>query len=282
MTEIIKPKALVLSGGGVKGLVYIGVLKRMEELDVVEGIKVFCGCSIGAFACLLIILGLNSKTLEEVLTFYNMKKLNTPKISNIMNDMCLDEGKELSIFIKSFIKNSGYDDNITLKELYEKTGKILTVSSTEIMKKSNRMISHIDFPDMKVEMAVRISMNIPLVFKNIVYNDTLYCDGYISCNFPCNYITKIAKEIKDYQEITPKEVLCIYLDSVISSNVFQNIIKTPMYILQQKEVDYCKEMGYTLLSVEIPASIDSVDFDIKPHSKKELYKIGYEKFSKTF
>lgn len=276
------PKALVLSGGGVKGLAYIGVLKKMEETGLLGEINLFCGCSIGAFACLLIILGFKSKTLEEVLTFYNMEKLSTPRLSNIINKMCLDDGKEMSSFIKSFIKNSGHDENITLKELYVKTGKILAVSATEIMKKKNRMISFIDFPDLKVELAVRISMNIPLVFQNIEYMGSLYCDGYISCNFPCEYIDFVSQKINEYKEIKPSEVLCICLDSEISSDPIQNIIKTPMYILQNRETNYCIDKKYNLVFVKIPKNINSVDFGIQPFVKKKLYDIGYDCFEKFF
>lgn len=271
-----KPKALVLSGGGVKGLTYIGVLKKMEEECLIDEIMLFCGCSIGAFACLLIILGFKSKTLEEVLTFYNMEKISTPRLSNIINKLCLDDGAELSCFIKSFIKNSGYDENITLKELYEKTGKVLAVSSTNIMKKKNRMISFIDFPDLKVELAVRISMNIPLVFQNIEYMGNIYCDGYISCNFPCEYVENIAEKLTEFKEILPSEVLCVCLDSEISNDPLQNIIKTPMYILQQIKINHCIEKNYNIVYVKIPKNIDSVDFGIKPFVKRKLYKIGYE------
>lgn len=274
--EFKKPKALVLSGGGVKGLSYIGVLKKMEEECLVDEISLFCGCSIGAFACLLIILGFKSKTLEDVLTFYNMENISTPRLSNIINKMCLDDGVELSCFIKSFIKNSGYDENITLKELYEKTGKILAVSSTDIMKKKNKMLSFIDFPDLKVELAVRISMNIPLVFQNIEYLGNIYCDGYISCNFPCEYIENISEIITEFQEMLPSEVLCVCLDSEISNDPVQNIIKTPMYILQQREISHCIDKKYNIVYVKIPKNIDSIDFGIQPFIKRRLYKIGYD------
>ena len=45
---------LVLSGGGVKGLYYIGVLKKLEELNILKNINKFAGTSIGAFFSALI------------------------------------------------------------------------------------------------------------------------------------------------------------------------------------------------------------------------------------
>ena len=47
---------LVFSGGGAKGLYYIGILKKLEELNIINNINSIAGTSIGAFFGSLIII----------------------------------------------------------------------------------------------------------------------------------------------------------------------------------------------------------------------------------
>ena len=48
-------KNLVLSGGSMKGLAYIGMIKCIEEYDIVKKIDNFVGTSIGACVCFCLI-----------------------------------------------------------------------------------------------------------------------------------------------------------------------------------------------------------------------------------
>ena len=50
-------KNLVLSGGSMKGLAYIGMIKCIEEYDIVKKIDNFVGTSIGACVCFCLMIG---------------------------------------------------------------------------------------------------------------------------------------------------------------------------------------------------------------------------------
>ena len=50
-----KIDTLVLSGGGVKGIAYVGVFKKLRELKV--EIKEICSVSVGSMMGLLYVLG---------------------------------------------------------------------------------------------------------------------------------------------------------------------------------------------------------------------------------
>src|SRR5258706_9994706 len=62
---------LVFSGGGVRGYVYIGVLKYLEETLLLNQIEYVAGTSIGAFIATLVCLGFNSSELERIFCHFN-------------------------------------------------------------------------------------------------------------------------------------------------------------------------------------------------------------------
>ena len=52
-----KIKCLTFSGGGIRGLSYIGCLKALEEFNILAQTECFVGTSVGAIFALLLNLG---------------------------------------------------------------------------------------------------------------------------------------------------------------------------------------------------------------------------------
>lgn len=265
MTEY---KSVVLAGGGVKGLAYLGVLKFLKEKEALHHISTFAGCSIGALTCLLMILDYPYNVLKTVMDNYDISKLNYPRMECIINDMCLDDGNSLEKFVKTFIKNAGHDENINMKSFYEITGKKLVVSITDINSKKNILADYKNFPEMPVFLAVKISMCIPFVYKPVLYKNNFYCDGYLSCNFPVKYFDT-------------KDTLCIYFSSEASkemnrSDILYNILKTPMFVNQQDSIKYAKDSGFKVIELYTPKTIHSLNFRIDKSQKEILYEFGYD------
>ena len=77
-------KRVVLSGGGIKGIGYIGVLKALHEKEIVKNIEVLVGTSIGGFFALLIILNYTPAHLEKIFTEFNPQSLIEYKISTFL------------------------------------------------------------------------------------------------------------------------------------------------------------------------------------------------------
>jgi len=74
--------------------------------------------------------------------------------------------------------------DITLQELYEKTGNELVVTATCVNRRMQRFFHRAHHPDMPVVMAVRMSMSIPLFFVPIKFEGDYYVDGGLLNNFP--------------------------------------------------------------------------------------------------
>ena len=82
-----KIDTLVFSGGGIKGIHYIGILKRLEELNILKNITSLAGTSVGALFIVLITIGFTSTELTEFLSLFNLNKIKN--ISNINSFLSL-------------------------------------------------------------------------------------------------------------------------------------------------------------------------------------------------
>lgn len=119
--------ALVLSGGGAKGLAYIGLLKVFEELNIPKP-SLIVGCSIGALIGGLYALGKTSDEIEKIFTinfdqknyFGGGNALNVKVVdkvldfgiafSNIISGNSLDDGSKFYGFLKNITDKKGFDD----------------------------------------------------------------------------------------------------------------------------------------------------------------------------
>ena len=85
-------KNIVLSGGQIKGISYIGILRALEDLDLLNNIENILGVSSGAIMSFAIALGLSSKQIEkilDVLTLDNLEILVQIIYLNLMRLMVL-------------------------------------------------------------------------------------------------------------------------------------------------------------------------------------------------
>ena len=74
---------LVLAGAQLKGVCYIGVLKGLEELDMIKNIKNILGVSSGSLFGLVMYLGFSSYALENMvlkLDIENLKEFQTDSV----------------------------------------------------------------------------------------------------------------------------------------------------------------------------------------------------------
>lgn len=91
-TEVQKLTALSFSGGGCKGIVYVGALKTLEATKVLDNIDTVSGSSIGSFVAAMVAFGLTSIQIEKTLTIFLKQMLIFLK-NSLNNPMeCLLKG----------------------------------------------------------------------------------------------------------------------------------------------------------------------------------------------
>lgn len=190
-----KFRNLVFSGGGTKGVAFLGVLLYLCENEYKEDdIDKIGGTSIGALFSFLLCIGYKFVDLVDLL-LYKMPDFVDSYIDNInylklLNNLINKNGvidtDDFDVLLLSVIAEK-VDPNITFKELYELTGKELVIICTDINNLKIRYFHHHKYPDITVRHAVYASCCYPVAFatKFLTINDESiqFSDGALIENF---------------------------------------------------------------------------------------------------
>jgi NTE family protein len=170
-----KPKkvALVLGGGGARGLAHIGLLKVFEreeiKVDLVVGTSM--GAVIGAAHCL----GFNASTVEKTATSLSWTDLFDPTIPT----QGLIEGAKMEKVLRELLKNKTFLD-INLP---------LAVVTTDIEKAEEVVCTSGDLIKL-----VRASCSWPGIFNPIKIDNRLLVDGGIKNSVPVSIAKKLGAD----------------------------------------------------------------------------------------
>lgn len=187
-------KNLVFEGGGVKGIAYVGVLKILEDYNILGNIERVGGTSAGAIVAMLVSLGYNSTELEESLTEMDLKQFMDNDFGVVRDTFRLItdghgwyKGKKFMEWIERRIEEKGIDKDVTFKEIQDNPKfKNIYIQGTNLSTYRTETFSAEDpkFADMKIKDAVRISMSIPIFFAAVKLNGCFYVDGGLLSNYP--------------------------------------------------------------------------------------------------
>ena len=175
---------LVLSGGGIKGLCYISLIKILEEKNIKKDIKNYGGCSVGIFFCFLLCLDYKYEDIKNILLGDVLNKIYKIDILNFFqnNSVCspdiLREILEILLYNKLKIKK------INLEELYYTTNKTLNIVVTNISNGTEEIFNKDNTPKYNVIDCIIASCSIPGLYPPIKLNNNYYIDGFLVNNYP--------------------------------------------------------------------------------------------------
>jgi predicted acylesterase/phospholipase RssA len=175
-------KNLVLSGGGVRGLYYLGFMKYYESR--LDEFKNLVGTSIGSFYAAAIAIGYKSEELRpHVINIIDYTKVKNIQLFSFLSNLGLDDATNLEHYIKKMIRYKIGRKDITFLQVYTEFGKTIVIPVVCIQTKQVLYLSKDTFPHLKVWKAIRMSMSVPFLFKPYVYRGLSYVDGGIKHNF---------------------------------------------------------------------------------------------------
>ena len=177
---------LVLSSGGAKTIAFIGAIKGLEDINLLKNIKKFVGVSGGSLISLLLILGYTSDEMYNKILETNISHLQKKEYFKIFNYFGIDSGNKFVGWIQRLIieKLGPNTELITLKELYDKTGKELIITVSNLCRYRVEYLDHINHPNLSISTAIRMSISIPLLFTAVKYDEDIYVDGALLDSFP--------------------------------------------------------------------------------------------------
>lgn len=273
--RMINKKILVLSGGGIKGISYIGALKALEDLHILEYFEIFAGTSAGALVLFVYMLGYTSDELYSFIKKFDFSKLKNIDVSLFINSYGLNSGDALIEILRKFVERKKISFDITFKELYEKTGKTLIVTVVNVQMRKVEYLSHLTHPTMKVIHSIRMTIQIPFVFTPVEFNGNLYIDGGCIDNFPLEQFSEHENEmlgicaIENLTNMNSNETIDKYAINVINSLI--NGI-TEMSIKKYKK---------NVIKIIID-NISAIDFDLSTEKKCQMYENGYKSVCRFF
>jgi NTE family protein len=254
-------KNIIFSGGGIKGLAYIGVLKCLEEQKI--KIKAASGTSAGSIFALFAVLGLNYKQIKNIFYTINLNDLQNLSINNLFNNFGLDNGDGPMNFFKAVVRVTTGKDSTTFAELYEKTKKELIIvgSCIEPDCAGPEYFSHKSYPNMKIIDALRISISIPLYYTYCTYNNKKYVDGALFADCPFEYFNDPENTIGFKLIQDPNNDL-----SSLDKYILQ-LLQTSIFTLQKKDHDNI---------IKIKINIDTFDINLSKEEKDKIIDLGYK------
>ena len=192
---------LVLSGGGMRGVVYIGAIRHLYIENLHRNITHIAANSIGSFVALCITFKLTIEEMEEII--YNSKDdkelccIPTKNYYRLISKLGLSS---VSYFMEHLKKRlrikypDAFATAATFREISQRFGVNLYFSTTNINRCENRIFSIEDTPDVSVFTACEASMAIPLLFTPVVIDGEHYYDGAFTNNFPIKIFSHVSKE----------------------------------------------------------------------------------------
>lgn len=203
-----KKVAVVLSGGGAKGMAHIGVLKVLEKAGI--PVDIVTGTSMGSIIGGLYAIGYNSHSLDSMVRVQDWSYVITDK-EDLRHQSLSDRQKQNTYFFTTGVTIGKKDMNAggiikgkNLAELFNQLCVGFTDSldftrdlpipfacvATDIITNDE-----VDFHSGRLPQAMRASMAIPAAFSPVRIGDKVLVDGGLKNNYPVDIARKMGADI---------------------------------------------------------------------------------------
>lgn len=268
-TEIPKITNLVLSGGGVKGIVMLGALKALENNGMLTNIKSISMTSVGSLIGALYAMGYKVDDLYEFLSILDISKMKSLQPSRLLSQFGLDDGKKLIMVVEKMLEAKNLSSNITLLDFYEKTNIKLYITGTCLNDKKVYYFSHESNPNMQLKIAIRISTSVPLWFIPVEYEGNIYVDGGCMENYPISIF-------KDELDTTIGIHLTSEKPQVKSIENLESFLVNLLQCFEEGS-ELKAICGYEKNTVQLNTSnMSPFNLNVSDDFKKEMFEFGYQ------
>ena len=203
-----KKVAVVLSGGGAKGMAHIGVLKVLERANI--PIDIITGTSMGSIIGGLYSIGYNAQALDSMVRKQDWSYVITDK-EDLRNQSLIDRQKQNTYVFSTGVTIGKRDMNAgglirgkNLAELFQH----LCIGYTDSLDFNHDLLipfacvatnimdnSEVVFHRGRLPQAMRASMAIPAAFSPVRIGDMVLVDGGLKNNYPVDVARDMGADI---------------------------------------------------------------------------------------
>ena len=191
--NVISPRWYVFSGGGMRGLSYIGALEVLGSAGSSTTIRAYAGVSIGALVAFLCYIGKTTSELRAIaydLDFASLQHVDEDTVLGILDTCGIDDGAGLAAFLERLLISAGFKPSATFADLVGATcASALRVYATRLTDGVLVEFSRRTSPGVRVVDALRASMALPLYFTPVVIDGVAYVDGGLVNNYPMDTLS---------------------------------------------------------------------------------------------
>lgn len=192
----MRPRRLVLSGGGIKVVALVGSLLTLEESGYLTKLHEVCGVSAGAFLAFIMASGYPIAKIKDLildLNFSVIRNMSAEGFLGFPETFGVDDGTKLVQFLESMTKVAlKLDPAITFAELALKGKYSFRCWATDLTTKEPCEFSASKTPSCRVIDALRASMALTMYFTPVPHPITgnLLSDGGIQGNLPLHHLSE--------------------------------------------------------------------------------------------
>lgn len=260
-------KYVLFSGGGIKGISQIGAMDALMKYGFIKA-EGYLGSSVGSILATLFACGYTVEELKRLMTEINFHDYKEIDFKNFLTNFGLDNGQKLMKLFRIMIKQK-MGEKTTFKELYEYTRKLLVITGSCINTGDTTYFDHINYPDMQVIEAIRISISIPGYYTMPTFGNYSFTDGAISDNMPFTYLSdeqikeSIGIQLYDGEIIEKIESVEDYASALLKC-VAKNTSKTIL-----------NKYPENVIKVDM-SDISALDFNMDKEQKQAMFQRGYD------
>lgn len=238
-------KHLVISGGGIQGFTFWGMLRECIKHNVINynNIETITSTSAGSFLAVILALKYDTNVIDDYFIkrpWHQTIPLGVYEYIESFNKCGIFDRTVIITIMKPIFGGRNISLDITLKEFYEFSKIECNFLCTIASNLNPILMNHNNFPDAKLIDIVYSSGSIPVIFQPIEIQNVHYIDGGINSNYPIDFF------IKKYENINTDEILGIH-----------NKLENHPYFNYTNLMSYVSSLIFTILDNTITKSINA-------------------------
>lgn len=175
---------LILSGGALKCIYFLGALSRIYNTKLVN-FKYFGGTSCGAVLCILLSAGYSP---VEIFNEFFKQKTKNINITKSLEKTCK--------LVEDMLQVKNINKDVTFGGFFDITGNDVAFVTSNVSQLREEVFSRYTHRDTEIVKAMKLSCSLPVIFPITTHNNEIYADGIFFDNFPIKLCKLFKKRTK--------------------------------------------------------------------------------------
>jgi NTE family protein len=192
--NLIPPKKICLSGGGIRAVSFVGALEVLQEKGLLKAVTEYIGVSAGAFLEFALCIGYTIAELKLLcleFDFTLIRNIDPESALAFFDTYGFVSGDKMVRLLESLLRQKGHSVDFTFEDLRVLGGPTLRCYATDLTICKPREFSVAASPKLRVVDALRASMGLTFFYTPVKDPDTghMLTDGAVSQNYPMSLLS---------------------------------------------------------------------------------------------